>query len=363
MLLGEIPHDFDFATNCPLSVTKTLFTRVFSTGESHGTLSVLYDDHLFEVTRFRKDISTDGRRALVSYSDSIEEDQKRRDIRINSLAYDVVEERVVDSQEGLKDFESKMIRFVGKAKERILEDHLRAIRYIRIIARLKSFGFGYDPEEMEQVVAVFDSSKLSLERIYEEITKINQIRYRDKDFCSRHLARLNIFSPYFDKEEQAATVVKSVIEKESFFPFCFEYNQTHSVKETVIALKLSKKHKKILNLLNRFKNCDFSKTIQVKELLSQIATQDIKETAKAFLDTYNVDLLEQFYGILSRKEPIHPTDLAISGNAIKKMGYKGEKAGKILRFLQEKVWKDPHLNQPEILRQLASKMAKMGSGL
>lgn len=358
MLLGEIPHDFDFATNCPLPVTKGLFAKVYPTGESHGTLSVPLDGHLFEVTRYRRDISTDGRRATVAYSDCIEEDQKRRDLRINSLAYDVIDGRVVDSQGGLKDFDGKMVRFVGNAEERILEDHLRAVRYVRTIARLKPLGFDYDRREMEQAISVFDAGRLSLERIYEEIAKINLIRNRDKSFCSDHLVRLNLFQPYFRDGALAASVTRSVVESESLFPLCFEYGKSHSINETVVTLKLSRKRKRVLKLLHRFVRSDFSKNREVKRLLSQIAVQDLEEATRAFLVVFNVDLADRFQRIISQKEPIHPTDLAISAAKLKKMGYEGEKLGQVQRFLQERVWEDPLSNRPEILRQLAESRRK-----
>ncbi len=349
LLLGEVPHDFDFATNCPLPVTQKLFKKVIATGEAHGTLSVLWGNHLFEVTRYRKDIETNGRRAIIAYSDSIEEDQQRRDIRINSIAYDVIDEKVVDSQGGLEDFENRMIRFVGHAKERILEDHLRAIRYIRLITRLQSFGFNFEVSEMDQVVEVFDGHRLSLERIYEEVNKIKLIPNRNKSFCSEHLARLNIFQRYFNCAELARKVIKQVIESESLTPFFYAYRKTHSLRETVVDLKLSKNQKQILKLLTRYKNCDFSKITTVKKLLSQIVPEEIEETAKAFFNIHDIDVQSRFTQIIRRKEPIHITDLAVVGEDVKSRGFCGKELGEVLKHLQDKVWEYPSLNQFDVL--------------
>ena len=144
LLLGIEPSDFDFASNCPLSIIRTLFPKVVATGESHGTLTVLYSGFQFEVTRYRKDVSTDGRRAAIEFADSIEDDLKRRDLRLNALAYNVLEDHIVDSQNALRDFKEKIIRFVGNARDRILEDHLRALRYGRMIVMLKSSGFSFN---------------------------------------------------------------------------------------------------------------------------------------------------------------------------------------------------------------------------
>ena len=140
LLLGERPYDFDFATNCPLSVSKKMFRRVIAVGASHGTLIIPFHGFHFEITRFRKDVKTDGRKAVIAYSDSIEEDQERRDLRLNAVAYDVITDRIVDSQNGIGDFRDKIIRFVGNAEDRIKEDHLRALRYGRLISKLLPKG-------------------------------------------------------------------------------------------------------------------------------------------------------------------------------------------------------------------------------
>ena len=353
LLLGETPHDFDFATNCPLPVTKTLFPRVIPTGESHGTLSIPFGSHMFEVTRYRKDVATDGRHATIVFSDSIEEDQQRRDMRINSLAYDAIDERVVDSQGGLEDFAAKIVRFVGDAETRVLEDHLRAVRFVRMIAKLQPFGFGYDPNEMDRAVAVFDAGKLSLERVYEEIAKINRIGDRDKAFCAEILARLNIFAPYFAKATQARAVARSVMDTESLFPLYCEFRKTHSLKKTAAVLKLTRRRKRILDLLQRHSTDDLSRGTQAKRMLSQIAPADMEETAEAFSAVCGRNLKERFQRILSSKEPFRLSDLAISGNDLKKLGYAEKRLGEALRLLQEHVWKKPDDNLPKILRQLA----------
>ena len=84
LILGEPVEDFDFATNAPLEVTEKLFQHVIRTGVDHGTLTVFHQDLHFEITRYRKDVESDGRRAIISFAETIEEDLERRDLRINA---------------------------------------------------------------------------------------------------------------------------------------------------------------------------------------------------------------------------------------------------------------------------------------
>ena len=353
LLLEEIPNDFDFATNCPLRVTKTLFSKVIPTGESHGTLSIIIDDILFEVTRYRKDVKTDGRRAVIEYSDTIEEDQKRRDLKINTIAYDVIDDLIVDNQNGIDDFKNKRIRFVGVAKQRILEDHLRAIRYIRMIARLQPLGFCYDSQEMEDVIEVFDCSRLSLERIYEELNKISAIKNKDIQFLKKYLGKLNFFKGYFDDATIAKNVIEKIIDKDSIYPLFFEYQKTHTIKETTVHLKLSKKQKKILLLLVRFQSKDLTTVSTLKKLISKTELNDLESTVIQFEKILNVNLATRVHQILQSKDPIFLKDICITGSELKGLGVTGKNIGVVLEYLQEKVWENPSLNT---LRQLKAEV-------
>ncbi|MBT4527137.1 MAG: CCA tRNA nucleotidyltransferase [Deltaproteobacteria bacterium] len=353
LLLDEIPKDFDFATNCPLKVTKKIFPRVIATGESHGTLSIIIKGILFEVTRYRKDVQTDGRRAVIAYSDSIEEDQKRRDLRINTIAYDILEDNVVDSQGGLSDFKNRLIRFVGKASQRVLEDHLRAIRYIRLTSRLFPLGFKYDDKEMDEVISVFDCHRLSLERIYEEMHKIFANPNRDKIFLKEYLCRLNFFDHYFDDSDIAKKVIADIVEKDTVFPFFYAYQKNHSIKDTTIDLKLSKKQKKILLSLVRFQSKDLQDVSILKKLISKTDSDDMFDTIKIFEKILGINLSDKIELILKSNDPIFLKDISITGGELQKLGVTGRNIGIMLEYLQHKVWENPSLNT---LRQLKTEV-------
>lgn len=137
-LMGLPSSDFDVATNAHPEAVQSVFEKlgmtVYPTGIEHGTLTVVVADQSFEVTTWRRDIATDGRRATIAYADRIEEDARRRDFTMNALYADRLG-RVVDPNGfGVQDAQARHIRFVGDVKSRVLEDHLRILRYFRFLA-------------------------------------------------------------------------------------------------------------------------------------------------------------------------------------------------------------------------------------
>lgn len=174
-LLGIAVEDIDLATPLlPQEVTsraEKLGAKVVPTGIAHGTVTIVYRDHVYEVTTLRRDVSTDGRRATVAFSDDWREDAGRRDFTINALYADPLTGEVTDYFGGLADLESRQVRFIGDASQRIAEDYLRILRYFRFHAR-----FGEGPLDDDAYAAVArDADRmmgLSRERIADELLKL-----------------------------------------------------------------------------------------------------------------------------------------------------------------------------------------------
>jgi poly(A) polymerase len=152
-LLGNAVKDIDAATRLkPDEVIARLTDaqiRTVPTGIDHGTVTALLPEGPVEITTLRKDVSTDGRRATVAFSDDWREDAARRDFTINALYADPVSGQLFDYFDGLRDLEERRVRFIGDPRERIREDHLRILRYYRFQAR---FGYTLD-EEAERACA------------------------------------------------------------------------------------------------------------------------------------------------------------------------------------------------------------------
>jgi len=167
--------DLDLATRLqPDEVVRRLEAakiKAVPTGIEHGTITAVSDGHPFEVTTLRRDVSTDGRRAVVAFTDDWKEDAARRDFTINALLADPNSGEVFDYFGGLDDLKRRHIRFIGDPLQRIAEDHLRILRFFRFHAR---FGSGVpDEAALEACTArANDLMALSRERIADELIKL-----------------------------------------------------------------------------------------------------------------------------------------------------------------------------------------------
>ncbi len=174
-LLGEHPGDLDLATtHRPEQVLQRLEAagiKAIPTGIDHGTLTAISSGTVVEVTSLRADVSTDGRRATVAFTDDWEQDAGRRDFTINALYADPYTGELHDYHGGLDDLRSRTVRFIGEPLQRIAEDHLRILRYFRFHAR---YGHGDpDPHALEACTErANDLMALSRERIADELTKL-----------------------------------------------------------------------------------------------------------------------------------------------------------------------------------------------
>ncbi|MFA7604245.1 MAG: CCA tRNA nucleotidyltransferase [Novosphingobium sp.] len=117
--------------------------RSVPTGIDHGTVTAVLRGGPVEITTLRRDVATDGRRATVAFATDWREDAARRDFTINALYADPVTREIFDYFGGLDDLAQRRVRFIGDARERIREDHLRILRYFRFQAR-----FGSQPADL-----------------------------------------------------------------------------------------------------------------------------------------------------------------------------------------------------------------------
>lgn len=174
-VLGLPPGDYDLATvHAPEEVTRRLQAagiKVVPTGIAHGTVTAVVDGHPFEITTLRQDVETDGRRAVVAFTDDWAEDAQRRDFTMNTLLADL-DGRVYDpTGRGLADLRAGRVVFVGDPGQRIAEDYLRILRFFRFHAL---YGRGApDAAALDACWAAADKiATLSRERITQETERI-----------------------------------------------------------------------------------------------------------------------------------------------------------------------------------------------
>ena len=175
-LLGLPVKDIDVATSARpevvIKIAKALGFKPVPTGLEHGTVTVVGKGSVLEVTTFRKDIETDGRHAVVAFSDRLEDDAARRDFRMNALYADR-SGTVTDPTGGVADIEARKICFVGAPDQRIREDYLRIVRLFRFAAQLGFGAEGIDPLAAQAAARLsYGLRHVSIERQTSEILKL-----------------------------------------------------------------------------------------------------------------------------------------------------------------------------------------------
>ena len=175
-LLNMPVGDIDIATDATpervIELARVAGLKSVPTGIDHGTVTLIAAGKPHEVTTFRRDIETDGRRATVAFSTRIEDDAARRDFTMNAL-YARPDGTLVDPLGGLPDLRARHIRFVGDPDSRIREDYLRILRFFRFTAWYGDPALGMDADGLAACAAGIDGLHgLSKERIGAEMRKL-----------------------------------------------------------------------------------------------------------------------------------------------------------------------------------------------
>ena len=172
-LLGIEPHDYDLCTVASPEQTQAVFAgeRLVLAGVKHGTVGVVTDGGVVEITTFRTEGSyTDSRHPdWVEFVDRVEEDLARRDFTVNAMAWSP-SRGLADPFGGRHDLEAGILRAVGDPETRFREDALRILRGVRFAVR---FGLTVEPKTesaMFRLAPLMD--KLARERVFEELCKL-----------------------------------------------------------------------------------------------------------------------------------------------------------------------------------------------
>lgn len=175
-LIGAPVSDLDLSTDARpkkvIELAKAAGLKAVPTGIDHGTITVIADGIPFEITTFRKDVATDGRRATVAFADTMIEDARRRDFTMNALYCDALGE-VADPLDGLPDLLAGRVRFIDDADQRIKEDYLRILRFFRFHAWYGDLDGGIDADGLAACAENIDGlAGLSRERVTSEMLKL-----------------------------------------------------------------------------------------------------------------------------------------------------------------------------------------------
>jgi len=399
--LGLKINDYDIATDAKPDEVINIFDKVIPTGIKYGTVTLVYKDTNYEITTFRKDFKYINSRkpGKVIFSNSIEEDIKRRDFTINSLYCDI-KGKVYDLYQGIKDIELRVIKTIGKPDERFKEDALRMIRAVRFMSTL---DFEIDNRTLESIKKNYSHIKnVSKERIRLEFDRIllskapgegvrtlietnimeyiipelydsigfeQHNKYHDKDVYEHTIAVLENIESKLDL--RLAALLHDISKPESFK--LDEKNEGHfkghhikSAEKSVEILKRLRYDNKTIENVRVLIRYHYLKDISIKEKgvkrfirnvgierlddIFKLNIADIKgKSDAAGMEKVN-NLRKKTNLILEKKEPLNKKDLDINGEDIKKLGIKeGKLIGEILNYLLNKVLENSDLNHKKIL--------------
>ncbi len=272
---GEKIDDIDLATNLEPKKICEIFEKnqisYYRTGIEHGTVTAIIDDHKFEITSLREDISTDGRHAKIKFSNDWKKDASRRDFTINSI-YSDSEGNLFDPYNGKDDLEKGEINFIGDPEERIQEDYLRILRYIR-------FFLNYSKQKHKHEIVKFlrmnliGISKLSKERLLDELKKIlhkeTLLKLPKDKICLEVIEAIFPELKNFRFFSKLSSYSKSIL-KDVDFIFLISLliiDETDNADYFLYKYNISKKdQKRIKNIHNFYKEKITSKTLDENNL-------------------------------------------------------------------------------------------------
>jgi tRNA nucleotidyltransferase (CCA-adding enzyme) len=356
-LLG-LPHaDFDVATAARPEQVRRLFRRTVPVGERFGTIGVLDKAGvLHEVTTFRRDVSTDGRHAVVAFGVSLEDDLARRDFTINALAYHALRGEWRDPFGGAADLRAGLVRAVGAPEERFREDYLRILRGLRFAAR---FRFAIEPGTWDAMHAEAPGlASLSAERVRDEWFK-----------GLRTAATVGAFTRLWIDCGAADIWLPELRQVD---PALDELLSAEPRDPVLLTVALAARPGELLRRL-KASNAEIARAEEIAAApLAPVAADEaavrrwLARTGDRAADVLRMHelihgkpapWLDLVWRIRSRGDAWSRRQLAIDGNQLVAIGLGGPAVGRVLDALLERVLDDPSLNTREKLLALARELA------
>ncbi len=368
ILNNEKIDDIDLATNINPSEVKKILKdqniRFIETGLSHGTITVLLGEKSYEITSLRKDVSTDGRHADVKFTNDWKEDASRRDFSINSI-YSDIDGNLFDPYNGKLDLKNGKINFIGDPDERIKEDYLRILRYIRFF--LNYSNIPHD-ENIKKVIKqnINGVKNLSKERLIDELKKI----FISKKFTNLakdpfmveliglifpELQNINIFKNLNDQ------AIKLLPSKDFIFLISVALiDNSDNSEYFLFKYNISNKEKNRIKFIKTYYNKIFKKNFFTEKNLNRIYYYNDLSYIQDLIDfkifnskkiNKNLNKLKQIY--IKMPKPVFPIKASYLINDFKLK--EGKNLGEKLKILEE-IWinNEFEISKKEIVKAINS---------
>lgn len=390
-ILGRNPHDWDICTSALPDQIKAIFkeNELVLSGEKHGTVGVIMNGAVYEITTFRSDGQyTDHRHPdSVTFESNIESDLMRRDFSINAMAYSN-ETGLVDLYDGLNDLKNGVIKCVGNPNDRFSEDPLRILRAIRFATR---FAFQIDECTFESIIHnAYKLSSVSAERVCSEITQILETDHKNLESCLDGLYLLLYCLELYRNNEiwfsMKSNIVTAIVKSNNaievrlalMYHYCTDAKTGGNIdiKEELKRLRFSSEIiscvPTIIDSATRVEQ-DLPEYVQDHKpsYLTKRLVHDI-EIEKSKMVLNYIDALYRMLGLSNLRKYIQNINrqidqiengnyvytlkqLSVNGNDIMSLGYSGQDIGIVLNELLDMIMKSELSNDRNALMEYASK--------
>lgn len=372
-------QDWDLTTRATPSQMRQVFRRTVPLGPEHGTLGVFGPDGaMYEVTTFRRDVATDGRRATVAFARTVEEDLARRDFTVNAMAWHPARQELLDPHGGRRDLAARLLRAVGDPAERFREDYLRVLRGLRFAG---AFDMKFDSATWDGLAAAVPGlARLSKERIRDELARVLAVRRPSRTLALyQDSGALAVVMPEASGalDAPALALVDAI-----------RGRRRHLLRLAALLLLTleppvaPEAAMRILRRL-RFSRADaegvagavaaglkptpdlFRDPVERRRWTAEAGPAGVRNAARLWTAALRVEsapearartlrLLSQVRDDLRRGVPMSLRGLAVDGGDLMERGWRpGPQIGATLRRLLEAVWEDPSRNERAALLALA----------
>lgn len=338
-LLGKTPHDFDLVTNAtPDKVIEILSDyRADLQGAHFGVIRVFTKDELegYEIASFRKDISS-GRdnkigddKVEIGEHITIEDDVNRRDLTINALFYNIGKQEIVDMVGGFYDLKNNIIRTVGEAKQRFVEDRLRILRCLRFTA---TYNATIDNDTINAIFVdnrlfgISDIDDVSKERIVEEMKKVEEKSFNNPLVMARYLKLLDEFGIL--KQLFPTLVIRTDVVSTNNLAVAIALilrdNTSNDINDAMNKIKIPNKLQKIINFILLVGKQD----INDKNFMSlyNSMNSDNGNNRKALIEWNNIMGVDNIF-----MKAFLQFERTVNGHDVLSDGFKGEKVGQEIK--------------------------------
>lgn len=345
MLMNRSSNDWDITTNALPEETKKVFSDypVIETGIKHGTVAVVIDKTVYEVTTYRTETGyADSRHPdEVEFVSDIKTDLSRRDFTVNAIAYSK-NKGFLDFFGGIKDIEECIIRTVGDPYKRFSEDALRLLRALRFSSVL---GFEIEHNTSEAIFELSDTIKnVSPERIYAELKKL-LLGKNAQNVIDKYNGILKAVIPIKSGNHNIASLPLN-------FPMRLTELCGSAVNEALVFLRADNPTKYVCRILMQSTPIP-EDTIELKHYISRLGREDAKLVIAYRRSLYNEDDGNKAEKLLTDGTCLFISDLAVDGNDLLKIGITGKTIGDMLDALLKMVIEEKIDNNKESLLENA----------